>query len=168
MSVYFLGDAHLGHRAIGKYRPWVKDSNENSQMIHAQWQNTILKNDIVYVMGDIAFTEEELLKLGNLRGRKILLKGNHDLVPTQLQAQIFEEIHGVIKYKGMWLSHAPMHPAELRGKPNAHGHVHAKTIRTWYGAIDKRYYNTCVDVVYPKTGNIFVKLETLKDYFGIK
>ena len=168
MSVYFIGDPHLGHKAIGKYRPWVKDSAANSALIHKLWNNTIRKNDIVYVMGDAAFTEDELIALGNLRGRKILIKGNHDdFVSTKLQSQVFEEIHGIIKYKAMWLSHAPIHPAELRGKKNVHGHVHMKSVRTWYGSLDKRYYNTCVDVIYPKTGNVFVNLETIKSYFGL-
>jgi calcineurin-like phosphoesterase family protein len=168
MSVYFIGDPHLGHKAIGRYRPWVKDSAANTALIHKLWNNTIKKNDMVYVMGDAAFTDDELIAMGNLRGRKILIKGNHDdFVSTSLQSQVFEEIHGIIKYKAMWLSHAPIHPVELRGKCNVHGHVHAKSVRTWYGALDKRYYNTCVDVVYPKTGNVFVNLETIKGYFGL-
>jgi len=168
MSVYFIGDPHLGHKAIGKYRPWTKDSAANSALIHKLWNDTIRKNDIVYVMGDAAFTNDECLALSKLRGRKILIKGNHDdYVSSILQTQVFEEIHGIIKYKGMWLSHAPIHPAELRGKCNIHGHVHKHSVRKWYGALDKRYYNTCVDVIYPKTGNVFVNLETIKGYFGL-
>ena len=168
MSVYFLGDPHLGHKAIGRYRPWVKDSAANTALIHKLWRDTIKKSDIVYVMGDAAFSDDELIAMGNLRGRKILIKGNHDdFVSTSLQTQVFEEIHGIIKYKAMWLSHAPIHPVELRGKKNCHGHTHMKSVRTWYGTLDKRYYNTCVDVVYPKTGNVFVNLETVKSYFGL-
>ena len=149
-------------------RPWVKDVAANTAHIHKLWDQTIKKSDIVYVMGDAAFTDDELIALGNLRGRKILIKGNHDdMTSTALQTSVFEEIHGIIKYKAMWLSHAPIHPAELRGKKNAHGHVHEHSVRTWYGTLDKRYYNTCVDVVYPKTGNIFVNLETVKSYFGL-
>lgn len=172
MSVYFLGDPHLGHKAIGKYRPWVKDSAANSALIHKLWNDTIRKNDIVYVMGDAAFTEDELIALGNLRGRKILIKGNHDdFVSTKLQSQVFEEIHGIIKYKAMWLSHAPIHPAELRGKKNVHGHTHQYNItkRNCFGfqVLDKRYLNTCVDNIYPKFGTIFVSLDQVKQYFGI-
>jgi len=168
MSVYFIGDPHLGHRSIGRYRPWVKDSAANTAHIHGLWDKTIRKSDVVYVMGDAAFTDDDLVALGNLRGRKILIKGNHDdMTSISLQTSVFEEIHGIIKYKAMWLSHAPVHPAELRGKKNAHGHVHQHSIRTWYGTLDKRYYNTCVDVVFPKTGNVFVNLETIKDYFGL-
>ncbi len=172
MSAYFIGDPHLGHKAIGRYRPWVKDSTDNTALIHKLWRDTIKKNDIVYVMGDAAFTDDELIAMGNLRGRKILIKGNHDdFVSTSLQTQVFEEIHGIIKYKGMWLSHAPIHPVELRGKKCVHGHTHQHnmTRRNCFGftVLDKRYFNTCVDNIYPKFGTIFVSLDQVKQYFGI-
>jgi len=168
MAVWFISDPHLGHKNIPKYRPWVSSVEDNTNKIVNLWHTTVRKNDMVYVLGDAAFDDQSLEMLGNLKGRKILIKGNHDdFVSTKLQSQVFEEIHGIIKYKAMWLSHAPIHPAELRGKCNAHGHVHAKSVRTWYGSLDKRYHNTCVDVIYPKTGNVFVNLETIKSYFGL-
>ena len=47
MSVYFIGDPHLGHRSIGRYRPWVKDSAANTALIHGLWDKTIRKSDVV-------------------------------------------------------------------------------------------------------------------------
>lgn len=171
MSVYFIGDPHLGHRSIGRYRPWVKDSAANTALIHGLWDKTIRKSDVVYVMGDAAFTDDDLVALGNLRGRKILIKGNHDdMTSTALQTSVFEEIHGIIKYKAMWLSHAPIHPTELRGcKISVHGHVHMKTVTKgmWFWKRDDpRYFNTCVDVVYPRTGSIFTSLDQLRGHMS--
>ena len=40
-----------------------------------------------------------------------------------------------VKYKEFWLSHAPIHPEELRDRINIHGHVHYKNID------DARYFN---------------------------
>jgi calcineurin-like phosphoesterase family protein len=168
MSCYFIGDPHLGHKNIHTFRKFLKNEEHNTKLITEQWKKTIRNRDQVFVMGDAAFTEEALISLGNLPGRKILVKGNHDdMVSTALQSQVFEEIHGIIKYKRMWLSHAPIHPAELRGKPNVHGHVHEATIKR-FGLIDKRYFNTCIDVIYPRTKSVFVKLETIKQYYNIK
>jgi calcineurin-like phosphoesterase family protein len=48
-------------------------------------------------------------------------------------------VAGIIKYKGFWLSHAPIHPEELRGKPNIHGHVHTNTLN------DSRYFNASLE-----------------------
>jgi calcineurin-like phosphoesterase family protein len=124
------------------------------------------KNDLVYVMGDAAFSYEGLAEFGNLAGRKILIKGNHDdLVSTRDQLQFFEEIYSMLKYKGMWLTHCPIHPAELRGKRNIHAHVHQNSIQHGWGiwnTPDPRYINTCVDVVFPKTGSCFLTLDYLK------
>ena len=173
MSIFFIGDPHLDHKNIAKFRPFVNSTEHNTQLIEECWKKTIHKRGIVYVMGDGAFSEAALERIGNLPGKKILIKGNHDdYVSTKLQAEVFSESHGIIKYKGMWLSHAPIHPDELRGKPNIHGHTHKYNItkRNCFGfsVLDKRYLNTCVDVTYPKYGNVFVTLDQAKQYFGIK
>lgn len=172
MSVYFIGDPHLDHQNIAKFRPFVKSAEHNNNLFVSQWQKRIHKNDIVFVMGDAAFGQNGLDLIGNLRGRKILIKGNHDdIVTTAAQAAVFEDIHGMLKYKGFWLTHCPIHPDEMRGrKGNIHGHVHNKSIhrKTWYGkrVLDRRYFNTCVDVVYPATGSYFTSLDTIKSYFA--
>lgn len=167
MSVYFIGDPHLGHKNIGKFRPFVKDSENNTAMIVKDWTQRINKRGIVYVMGDAAFDQQSLDVLGNLPGKKILIKGNHDdFCSTAAQSSIFDEIHGIIKYKGMWLSHAPVHPHELRGRFNVHGHVHCKSIqrKTWYGRSvdDLRYINVCPDIVWPKYKKFILSLEEIK------
>ena len=43
-----------------------------------------------------------------------------------------------LKEHGMWLSHAPIHPDELRGKPSVHGHCHYANIQL-DGKDDPRY-----------------------------
>jgi calcineurin-like phosphoesterase family protein len=176
MSAFFVGDPHLGHKNIAKFRPWVQSTEENTAIFCDFWQNTIRKNDIVFVMGDAAFCDESLDVYKNLRGRKILIKGNHcDYVSTRKQIEAFDEIHGMLSYKKMWLTHCPIHPHEMRGRvANVHGHVHAKSIqkRTWYGAWkdDPQYINTCVDHVYEKTGgrSIFTSLEEVRARLNIK
>jgi calcineurin-like phosphoesterase family protein len=177
MSVFFIGDPHLGHRNIAKFRPFVTDCQDNTDKIVRDWKARVNKRGIVYIMGDAAFTDEALDVISWLPGKKILIKGNHDdMVTTLAQTNVFAEIYGMLKYKGMWLTHSPMHPDELRGKPNVHGHVHSKSImrRNWYGrkVLDRRYLNTCVDVVYPGqiTGKRYysslLSLDEVKTYFG--
>jgi calcineurin-like phosphoesterase family protein len=98
------------------------------------------------VLGDVIFKqgdwENTLDELSELPGDKILVRGNHDdffsawdLLP------IFQDVHGLLKYKGHWLSHAPIHPDELRGAKNLHGHVHGNSLK------DNRYYNCCIENV---------------------
>lgn len=174
MSVFFIGDPHLGHRSIAKYRPFVKSSDDNTKLFLDLYDKTVRKKDIVYFLGDVAFDVDHLMLIKPLRGRKILIKGNHDdYVPTSAHHDVFDDIHGMISYKNFWLSHCPIHVDEIRGRVgNVHGHVHAKSIhkRTWYGkrVLDKRYFNACVDVIYPQTKNMLVPLDSIKHYFNIQ
>jgi calcineurin-like phosphoesterase family protein len=89
-----------------------------------KWNDTIRKRDVVYVMGDAAFTQEGLSSIGTLSGRKILIRGNHDMLPTEDYLSVFSEIYGAFMYKGLWLTHIPIHPQELFGRTNVHGHCH--------------------------------------------
>ena len=170
MSVYFLGDPHLGHKNIAKFRSWVQDTNHNTEIFIKKYTELITKRSLVFFMGDVAFDEESLHLVGNLPGRKILIKGNHDdFVSTSLQKDVFEEIHGIISYKRFWLTHCPIHPDEMRGrKLNIHGHVHMSSVMTrkWYGkkVLDPRYVNTCVDRVMEDSAgkHYFTTLDQIK------
>lgn len=42
--------------------------------------------------------------------------------------------------KKFWLSHCPLHPEELRGRLNIHGHVHTNSVR------DQRYINVSFEM----------------------
>lgn len=166
MSVLFTGCLHLGHRAIAKYRPFVGSCQENTDLICDEWNDVIKKNDVVYVLGDAAFDKNHLDLMGKLPGRKILVKGNHDtFVTAKEQLEVFEEIHGMVKYKGIWLTHCPMHPNELWNKPNLHAHVHSNTVMI-NGTLDKRYLNVCADNLYTTWDKkIFITLEEVREYF---
>lgn len=176
MSVYFCSDFHLSHKNIAKFRPFVKDVEDNTRLLIDSWNLHIKKNDVVYCLGDMAFDKNGLDALGNLKGRKILIRGNHcDFVSIGDLINVFEEVHGMISYKRLWLTHCPIHPHEMRGRvANVHGHVHTKSIKkkTWYGAWkdDPQYINTCVDHVYEKTGGktVFTSLEEIKAKLNIK
>jgi calcineurin-like phosphoesterase family protein len=137
-KVYVISDLHFGHRNICKYRPF-DTPDEHDAFIMEKWDGVVTKNDIVYVLGDAAFTIEGLHKIMSLKGRKFLVRGNHDSLTTAEYLMAFDEVYGLKKYKHTWLSHAPIHPDELRGVPNIHGHTHQHVID------DPRYVNVCVE-----------------------
>ena len=160
MSVYFIGDLHFGHKNIQKFRHFVESPEHNEDLISNYWKEKITKKDVVYLMGDVAFTEEGLRKVHSLPGRKILVRGNHDLLPTKYLVNVFEDIYGIVKYKEFWLSHAPIHPDELRGKVNIHGHVHYQTIP------DVRYFNTSVENLIINFAKPMVELDELRKHLN--
>ena len=149
-NVYFIGDLHFGHKNICRIRPDFKTVDEHDEALCAIWNSKVKKdNDIVFVCGDAAFTAEGVERYGSLRGRKFLVHGNHDVFSTNRYLVHFEQVVGITKYKSngkkFWVTHAPIHPDELRGRPNIHGHVHFNTIRTKDGEIDARYYNVSAE-----------------------
>ena len=84
MNIWGLADPHLGHavdKAMDIFGPRWK--NHAARMAE-NWRATVAGDDWVLVPGDISWAlklEDALLDLqflGDLPGRKILLKGNHD------------------------------------------------------------------------------------------
>jgi calcineurin-like phosphoesterase family protein len=156
--INFCADPHLGHRNIYKFRDSVSSTEDNTAQFIDEAELKLHKNGITFFLGDVAFNDESLSIIDKLKGRKVLIKGNHDdLVSTKDQSLVFNEIYGLFKYKKFWLSHAPIHPAELRGKVNLHGHVHSATVKR-FGMVDKRYLNLCPDV----TGQYFTSLDEVR------
>lgn len=144
-NVLFIGDCHFGHRNQIKWRTNFYDENEVTQKILHNYQEVVTKRDVVFFLGDIILSEERLDVLDGLPGKKILIAGNHctERIPMRTLVNIFDEVHAIMKYKEFWLSHAPLHPNELRGRKNIHGHVHESTIP------DSRYINvSCENVNY--------------------
>lgn len=88
---------------------------------------------------------------GKLAGTKYLVRGNHDTkFTTEEWLKHFKRVESLVSYKGYWLSHAPIHPYELRGKGNIHGHVHQNSILDYDSGApewDRRYINVCVEAV---------------------
>ena len=160
---YFCADLHLGHRRIAQYRTQFKDSAEHDEfvldMVSSITQN---KRRTLYILGDVAFTLEALDKLAKLNAHKNIriILGNHD---TDREVKIkdwvnagFEFIHSLVKYKNFWLSHAPIHESELRGKFNVYGHSHFAVID------DPRYRCVSLEQINYKP----ISLDSLREEFS--
>lgn len=133
-----MGDMHFGHENISRYRPFPSET-AHREFLMGRWCDEVRsRRDVVYVLGDAAFTVDGLMSIDALPGRKILIRGNHDTLSTQMYLSVFEEVHGLWPYKRkVWLSHAPLHPAELRGRLCVHGHCHAG------GPDEPGFFNAC-------------------------
>ncbi len=169
---YFTADLHFNHKNIIKYcqRSMFKgttafpngpehlfaDVTEMNEYLIAQWNRTVTDEDRVYLLGDVAFgSKSEAITLCNrLKGKKILIYGNHDLRCNEeyWASAGFSEIHKlgygqVLSYRwspdepGYHLSHYPYRKALTEydersylydhapiDRPTIllHGHVHTK------------------------------------------
>lgn len=160
MSVFFTSDLHLGHKNIHKFRKGFESELEHQSYIANYWKATITKRDDVYVLGDACFTMDALDLMRDLPGTKHLIRGNHDELDTQAYLKVFKNVYGLKRYKEFWLSHAPIHPQELRGKVNLHGHVHYHTVP------DNNYFNCCVENLVEQFKHPFVGLDQLRKHLA--
>lgn len=140
-NVWFISDIHAGHDNLVKWRDF-KTEEEHFRHVEKNYRQVVTKRDHVYFLGDIAFNKERLAEIAAWPGeKKILVCGNHDTEHLSMKelCGAFDEVHALLKYKEFWLSHAPIHPDELRGKVNIHGHCHGHIVQ------DDRYINVCLE-----------------------
>jgi calcineurin-like phosphoesterase family protein len=149
--VYFTSDWHLGHTNVHKWREekYGIKADTIEELLFDNFTQVVRARDVTWFLGDmiLAKTEEEqqyyMSRVAALPGRKYLVLGNHDTdhlagnISVRKLLEVFDEVYGMVKWKGVWLTHAPIHPAELRGKPNIHGHMHGEILS------DYRYINVC-------------------------
>ena len=108
----------------------------------------VKEHDTVYFLGDVVINRKHLHLVKQLNGRKILIRGNHDIFRDEDYREVgFNQIHGVRVFVDKWIfSHIPLHPDSIteRFRACVHGHLHANRVRLPDGSIDPKYY--CVSV----------------------
>lgn len=126
MQILFTSDLHLGHALASKCRGFDSIKAHDESII---WQlmQQCNKRTILWILGDVAMDITSLALLDAILGKKILIRGNHDRFQFDVYRKYFDVIDGFVKYKQMWISHCPIHPQELFGKINVHGHIHKGT-----------------------------------------
>ena len=166
MSIFFTSDPHYGHTNIIKYcnRPFADAAEMNEQLI-ANWNGTVGRNDIVYVLGDMFFVEVEKARaiMHRLNGMKRIVLGNHDKLirrePT-LQAlfdKILPDLHEEsINGTRIIMCHYPLLTwnKSNHGSIQLHGHQHNSNP---ISRPDRRCYDVGVDA----NGYMPVKLENI-------
>lgn len=160
MSVYFASDLHLGHRAITKYRPQFETVEQHDKYILDLLTKKLYKKDKIYLLGDNAFSVKSFNQLIEAIPKGCIVEyilGNHDLqfdLTTKYIAEHVNKVEGIKKYKDYWISHAPIHPIELRKRINIHGHAH-------HDLFGEGYINVCMDF----TDMDIVRLEKLPELY---
>lgn len=140
--VFFISDLHFGHKAICRYRPEFVTPKEHDEYIIEKWNSVVTKAKYqVWCLGDMCIKNklyDFAKQIKRLNGTIHVITGNHCYLPAYQGLHIAS---GLTKKYGFWLSHCPIHPDELRGQYNIHGHVHRKTLN------DRRYINVCCENV---------------------
>jgi calcineurin-like phosphoesterase family protein len=157
--VRFIADLHLSHQNMAKRRGF-STVEEHDEHIIAKWNSVVNKRDVTYILGDITMEKSAPYPLlDRLNGIKHIVLGNHDRrQDTKKLFDYAESVGGMLNYKGIFLTHCPIHPDELTyGIPkNIHGHIHDKVVMKMldgWEVPDERYFCvSCEQVDYlPKS-----------------
>lgn len=172
MSAFVTSDLHLGHEKIltflapdgTRLRPFSSIDEMHNTLI-TNWNNKVHTKDRVYILGDVAIPRKGLELLNEFNGKKILIRGNHDVYKLSDYAKYFEDVQGARYRDGLLFTHVPVHPACLseRYYGNVHGHLHIHLVRTEAGEVDKKYFNACVE----RNNFTPVHLDEVREYFNL-
>ena len=148
---YYISDLHLFHENAIKFdnRPF-SSIPEMHDAILKNWNDRVTNGDYVYILGDVSMrgkNEDLIAFVAKLKGRKVLVRGNHDDVSDYRYQQLFAEICdykeiydsiGKEKY-GLVLCHYPIFSWKKmgRGKILLYGHTHESE--------EDRFYQQCLD-----------------------
>ena len=151
--IYFTSDLHLGHPAIipMQNRPF-QDVDDMNRTIINNFNSMVRNNDTVYILGDISHrlkVEKANDLIAELKGRYILIVGNHD---KKYDERLFEGIYDFktvsLYEKYFALMHYPMlsWPKSFHGSYQLHGHIHARSDYNIQNKMDGiRRYDVGVD-----------------------
>lgn len=152
---WLYSDPHFYHRNIVRFtnedgsrlRPLWDDADKMTEDMINWYNELVHPEDRVYILGDVAFTRRALdSSVPRLNGRKVLVKGNHDVDKLSYYAQHFDDVRAYVVKKGFILSHIPIHTGSLsRWSLNIHGHLHGNKVTFPNGSEDNRYRNVCVE-----------------------
>ena len=169
MKIFATSDQHFYHKNIIKYanRPFKLSDDgvvDCAKTIITRYNEIVNDDDIVLFLGDISASlrgrNDHFAKLlGLLKGRKILIRGNHDHLPDKFYLDAgFDSVHKYIKIDEYFISHYPCYksrwtcPEEndhidiLKDECTfvIHGHIHNKNPDDWESDGIERI-NVCVD-----------------------
>lgn len=132
---YYISDLHLGQHniCILENRPFGSTEEMDARIIE-NWNSRVEDEDTVYILGDFVWLSDEHWQpyLTQLRGRKVLIRGNHD--PESFSDETAAFFDEIADYKEIYdgerlviLCHYPMPFHKTDYKKNIwmlYGHVH--------------------------------------------
>ena len=104
-NIFFIADPHFGHEGVcrflredgSKLRPWEKAADMDEAMVE-NWNRVVGINDKVYCLGDIVMKKEFLPVMARLKGKKNLVRGNHDIFTAREYLKYFYDIHKLCRH----------------------------------------------------------------------
>lgn len=192
IKVWFTSDLHFGHKSVLYFHPERREAagitmeelqedknaaiKKHDEWLIDKWNKTIAKGDFVYILGDFCLGNKEYTEkiLNRLKGRKFLIRGNHDKSCNGLE-RYFEWVGDIKEVKfthnqfsfidenetfALEMCHFPMLTWNRRphGTCHIHGHCHNSIQQFNEDSLELR-----IDIGFDSdiANNGFVSLETI-------
>ena len=143
-KIFFTSDIHFGHKWLLDFnkRPF-NNVEEMDNILIKNWNDTVPIDALTFVLGDIGETgDKRIIEIfGQLNGKKVLIRGNHDAIFKQKTLQeIFWEIHDLLEirifdllesqFQEIVLCHYPMFDWNNfhEGSWQLFGHIHTREL----------------------------------------
>lgn len=127
--IFYTADPHFGYEPMAAIRGFDSTAQMDEALI-AAWNRVVGPEDTVYLIGDVGFNDGHVpcRTLARLRGRKHLIRGNHDTgyLDAPLLYRYFDSVSDFLEIddggQHILMSHYPM----LYNKHGymIHGHLH--------------------------------------------
>ena len=151
--VFFTSDLHLGHENVLEWRKGFNSIDEMDETLITNWNHRVHKNDFIIITGDLIYKSKRspVEYLDALKGRKILVKGNHDadwmkeLTDEQI-AKYFEGVYDLYSFKRNGVKLRFCHYPMIAWESSRHqsilvcGHIHDKREGFEYEMVSKVPY----------------------------
>lgn len=129
---FYIADNHHGHFNVIRYdnRPF-RSVEEMDRVLINNWNSVVKDEDTVYILGDFSWYKEDatIALFEQLKGQKVLIKGNHDRVSRHVAAKC-QKVCDYLEINDngtkVILSHYPMPfwNGQFRDTVHLYGHVH--------------------------------------------
>jgi calcineurin-like phosphoesterase family protein len=152
-NIFLISDTHFGHDKMYEFihtdgervRREFNSVEEGDEEMVSRWNSVVKPSDKVYHLGDVFIKKAHSTILQRLNGKKVLIKGNHDIFNLKTYTSYFKDIRAYHRLDNFVLSHIPIHRDSLaKIKANIHGHLH-RGIVTLDNKQDGLYISVCVE-----------------------
>lgn len=145
VDTWVISDTHFNHKNILNFKDdsgnsvrYFSSVEEMNETMIERWNEVVKPNDKIYHLGDVFFGHISWVRenWNRLNGKKRLIVGNHDDIPSIVEEGMFEKVEmwRAFGQHNLLLTHVPVshqtifHDRVKCGKKpmtNVHGHIHS-------------------------------------------
>jgi calcineurin-like phosphoesterase family protein len=123
-QTFLVSDTHFGHSNLYEFKDYAGNparapyttAEECDEIMIANWNSVVRPHDKVYHLGDVAIRRKHIGLMSRLNGKKVLIRGNHDIFPLEDYTPHFYDVRGSHKLGDFILDHSWSRSSQFSGR----------------------------------------------------